>query len=177
MGYDKAVKFVWRGRWPEKVFPRNRIADHTSILELIHSDICGPMQTRTPGNKRYILTLIDDYSRYTFVYFMAHKSEVPDHISNFIQWMKTKFKKTPKYIRSYRGKEYMNRQIQGMLKKEGIESQYTTTYIPEQNEVAERNNRSLLEMARCLLFEGSLPNKYWAEAERRLRGIMARFYT
>jgi len=62
----------------------------------------------TPGKKRYLLTLIDDYSRYTIIYLMANKSEVPEKIKEYIHLMKTKFNITPKVIRSDKGKEYVN---------------------------------------------------------------------
>jgi len=74
--------------------------------------------------------------------------------------MKVKFKKIPKIIRSNKGKEYVNANLKNFLKKEGIEVQYTVGYAPEQNGVAERKNRYLMEMTRCMLIDAGLPNKY-----------------
>lgn len=122
------------------------------------------MQIIIPGKNRYILTLIDDYSRYTTIYLLSQKSEVTEKIKNFIQEVKTKFGKVPKVFRSDRGTEYMNKDLKGYFRKEGIRNQYTVSYTPEQNGVAERKSRSLLEMARCMLIDAKLEKKYWGEA-------------
>jgi len=166
-----------KGKMTRKPFPKKSTYQSERILDLIHTDVCGPMQTMTPGKKRYLLTLIDDYSRYTIIYLMANKSEVPEKIKEYINLMKTKFNITPKAIRSDKGKEYVNQQLQTLFKKEGIVAQYTVTYAPEQNGTAERKNRSLLEMARCLLIEADLPNKYWGEAVNAANYLQNRLVT
>lgn len=145
-------------------FPKKSTHKSKGILDLIHIDVCGPIQTITPGKKRYILTMIDDYSRYTVIYLMTNKAEVLDKIQEYIQSVKTKFNTVPKVIRSDKGKEYVNHKLQAIFKKEGTEAQYTITYAPEQNDTAERKNRSLLETAKCLLIDAGLPNKYWGKA-------------
>lgn len=135
------------------------------------------MQTKTPGNKRYALTLIDDCSRYITVHLLEHKSEVTERIQDFVRNMKTRFNKAPQAIRSDRGKEYINSRLKDFLRKEGIDVQYTVGYAPEQNGTAERKNRHLMEMARCMLIDGNLPNKYWGEAICTANYIQNRLYT
>jgi len=92
-------------------FPKFSQHRSEEILDIVHTDVCGPMQTMTPGKKRYILTMIDDYSRYTMVYLIGHKSEVPDKIREYIKAVKTRFKAVPKVIHSDRGKEYVNQRL------------------------------------------------------------------
>lgn len=153
-----------KGKMSRQPFPKKSFSKTEEPLDLVHTDVCGPMQTKTPGNKRYVLTLIDDYSKYTVVYLLEHKSDVSEKIQDYVRSMKTKFKKVPKVIRSDQGREYVNINLKDFLRKEGIEVQHTVGYAPEQNGTAERKNRYLMEMARCMLFDTNLPNKYWGEA-------------
>jgi len=83
-----------------KPFPKKATSTSAEILDLVHSDVCGPMQTATPSGNRYFLTMIDDYSRYTKVYLLKNKSEVPAKITEYVKYVQTKFNKTPKVIRS-----------------------------------------------------------------------------
>lgn len=78
--------------------------------------------------------------------------------------MKTQHKKVPKCIRSDRGREYVNSDLINYLKSQGTKIQYTAPYSPQQNGVAERKNRYLIEMARCMLLDAKLKRKFWAEA-------------
>lgn len=77
------------GKMTRKRFAKTRPAQSKAILDLVHSDLCGPIQTQTPSGKKYILTLIDDFSRYTFIYLLREKSEVKEKIMEFVQLMKT----------------------------------------------------------------------------------------
>lgn len=88
-----------KGKLARKPFPKESLTKTSNVLDLIHTDVCGPMQTETHSKKRYILTLIDDFSRYTRVYFMRQKSEVTDLIIQFVEEMKTQRKQKPKMIR------------------------------------------------------------------------------
>ena len=153
-----------KGKLARITFPKESQTVTHAPLELVHTDVGGPMQERTPGNKRYYLTIIDDYSRYTFLHLMGHKGEAAGLIKQFVKMPKTQFNKVPKIIRSDRGREYVNNDLQAFLKNEGIRAQYTAPYSPQQNGVAERKNRSLLDMSRCMLFDADLDKKYWGEA-------------
>lgn len=124
-----------------------------------------------------MLTLIDNYSKYTVVYLMEHKSEVSNRIQDYVRNMKTKFNKVPKVIRSDQGREYVNSKLKDFLRKKGIELQNTVGYAPEQNGVAERKNRYLIEMARCMLIDANLSNKYWGEAVCTANYLQNRLYT
>lgn len=133
-------------------------------LECIVSDVCGPMQTRTISHAKYFITFTDLFSGYTEVSFMKSKDESAEKTMQFIEKLKTQLGEKPKVFRSDRGGEYLNLKLQQYLKDEGIEFQCTVSYSPQQNGVAERKNRTLMEAARTLLIESELPNKFWAEA-------------
>lgn len=145
-------------------FPDKSTNRSKSILDLVHTDVCGPMQTESSTGRRYILTLIDDFSRFTVVSLLRHKSEVEDRIKEYISLVHNKFGGKPKIFRSDRGGEYLSNQFRTFLRKEGIEQQLTTPHTPQQNGIAERKNRTLVEMVRCMLTDAQLPNMFWAEA-------------
>lgn len=153
-----------KGKMTRRSFPLKSENRRTGILELFHSDICGPMKTRTPSGNQYILTFIDDYSRYTFLYLLKHKHEAFEKLQELCEMLQTKYNKTIMVLRSDRGGEYTSKVMEKYLKKKGIIHEMTSPYSPEQNGVAERKNRSLTEMAKCMLLEAQLDNKFWGEA-------------
>jgi len=133
-------------------------------LDLIHTDVCGPMSTETPGGKKYFLTLIDDFSRYTVLYLLHSKDEVPGKLQEYIAYVSNKFGRMPKLLQSDNGTEYTGHNTQTVLKKAGIEFQTTVPFSPQQNGIAEKKNRHLCESARSMLFDAGLATKYWGEA-------------
>src|SRR6218665_1516419 len=110
------------------------------------------------------MTMIDDFSTYIEVYFLGQKSEVPEKIKEYVRHVQTKFGKTPKKIRSDRGEEYTAERLQTFLKHEGIQAELTTPYTPQQNGCAERKNRSLVEMTRCIVIVIVIVNLYSASS-------------
>lgn len=110
------------------------------------------------------MTFIDDFSRYTVIYLMKEKSDVEDKLKEYVEMVKNKFGEKPKLIRSDRGGEYISGNNSNYLKSEGILVQLTAGYSPQQNGVAERKNRTLTEMSRCMLTDADLPRFLWAEA-------------
>lgn len=146
----------------------------TELLDTIHSDVCGPMRMRSIGGARYFCTFTDDFSRKTFVYLLKEKSEVTDKFIEFKQWAENQTKKSIKTFRSDGGKEYVNQRMSDFLRKNGITHQTTVPHTPQQNGVSERVNRSIVEKARCLLFESGLSGGFWAEAVSTAVYIMNR---
>lgn len=145
-----------------------------SPLELVHSDICGPMQTPTPGRKRYFILFIDDYTRMMWIYFLNQKSEA---FSTFMQFKAQAERESGfliKSLRTDRGGEYLSNPFSEYCKANGIKRQLTTSYTPQQNGVAERKNRTIVEMARSMLKYKGIPNLYWAEAVHTAAYIMNR---
>jgi transposase InsO family protein len=153
-----------KGKMERLPFPKVSTTKTKSMLDLVHSDLCGPMETQTPSGKRYVLTLIDDFSRYCTMYLLAKKSEVSENVQDFVQNCMNKFGCKPKIIRSDKEGEYLSNELLSFFKKNGIKHQMTAPYSPQQNGVAERKNRSLIEMARCMLIDAGIPSQFWGEA-------------
>ena len=136
----------------------------TRPLELIHSDVCGPMQNKSIGGSFYFVTFIDDFSRYAFVYFMREKSEVFARFKEFEALVTNQTGLSIAQLRSDNGGEYIGRDFEQYLSGRGIHHQLTVRYTPEQNGVAERYNRTIVESARAMILEAGLPKRFWTEA-------------
>ena len=133
-------------------------------LELIHSDVCGPMHTESIGGRKYFVTFIDDYSRCCAVYFLRHKSEVLDKFKEFEAITTNECGHRIGMLRTDNGGEYVSAEFKTYLKSKGIRHQLSVPHSPEQNGVAERMNRTLIESARSMIAHAGLPNCFWAEA-------------
>ena len=152
-----------QGKMCRAPFPRasKRI---TEVGDLIHSDVCGPMRVASHAKKHYFITFIDDSSRWCEIQFISHKNQAMDKFDIFRALVETQQEKKVKCLQSDNGKEYDNESFDKLLQKHGISRRLTVSYNPEQNGVAERRNRTLMEMARCLLIQSGLPPIFWAEA-------------
>lgn len=136
----------------------------TAVLELVHTDVCGPMQVKSLESSKFFVTFIDDFSRRVVVYCVEKKSSVFDVFKQFKSRAEMQTGKKIRTIRSDNGTEYCNKEMRDFLLEAGIHHQTTVPYTPEQNGVAERMNRTLVEKARCMLFDAKLPMQFWAEA-------------
>ena len=152
------------GKQCRESFPKRSESRATDVLEIIHSDVCGPMENVSIGGSRYFLTFTDDFSRYTFAYFLKNKSEVPQYFKEFVTMAEKQTGKSVKVLRSDNGTEYTNNAMSSFLKDKGIVRQLTAPYTPQQNGVSERKNRTIVESARCMLHYAGLSYKFWAEA-------------
>jgi len=133
-------------------------------LQLVHTDVCGPFKTASIGGSHYFVTFIDDMSRRVFVYFLKGKDEVFEKFKTFKNMAEKQTGQKLKAIRSDNGREYVNKQFDQYLSENGIVRQLSTAYCPQQNGVAERFNRTLIEMARSMLCHSGLHTYLWAEA-------------
>ncbi|KAI9166016.1 hypothetical protein LWI28_024708 [Acer negundo] len=136
----------------------------TMPLELVHTDVCGPSTPVSNGQNQYFLTFIDDYSRKTWVYFLKRKSEVFGYFKEFKTLVEKQSGYHIKALRSDQGGEYTAGAFQEFLKQQGIRHQFTPAYTPQLNDVAERKNRTILNMARSMLKDKNMPKSFWAEA-------------
>lgn len=152
------------GKQSRQSFPKQSFNRAKEKLELIHTDLCGPMSEQSLSGAKYLLTFIDDFSRMTFGYFLKAKSEVLEVFIKFKTLIENEFNLNIKCIRSDNGKEYVNNKFQAYLDQHGIRHQTTVPYCPQQNGVAERANRTIIEAARCMLQEAKLAKPFWAEA-------------
>ncbi|KAI3673629.1 hypothetical protein L6452_39753 [Arctium lappa] len=136
----------------------------SSCLQLLHMDLFGPTNVMSIGKKSYCLVIVDDYSRFTWVYFLRTKDETSGLIKSFILRIENLTNQKVKVIRSDNGTEFKNLDLNTFCEEKGIERQYSAPRTPQQNGVAERRNRTLIEAARSLLADSKLPITFWAEA-------------
>eukprot|EP00252_Welwitschia_mirabilis_P002409 TRINITY_DN1235_c0_g1_i6.p1 TRINITY_DN1235_c0_g1~~TRINITY_DN1235_c0_g1_i6.p1 ORF type:complete len:1428 (+),score=264.56 TRINITY_DN1235_c0_g1_i6:585-4868(+) len=131
---------------------------------VIHSDVWGPTQTHSHKGYRWFVTFIDCCTRSTWIYLMKAKNEVFSCFQSFHKMVSTQFDAKVKILRSDNGLEYMDKNFGAYLESNGIIHQTSCAYTSEQNGVAERKNRHILEVARSLMFTMNLPKGYWGDA-------------
>ena len=136
----------------------------SDLLEIIHTDVCGPMSTTARGGFHYFITFTDDFSRYGYVYLMKHKSETFEKFKEFQNEVENQRAKKIKALRSDRGGEYLSHEFSNHLKSCGIVSQLTPPGTPQRNGVSERRNRTLLDMVRSMMSQSDLPLSFWGYA-------------
>lgn len=133
------------------------------VFDLIHSDVwTSPMYSH--DNYKYFITFIDHKSRYTWVYLLKYKSDAFACFKRFTFFVANQFGKTIKILRTDNGGEYVNHVFKDFLVSNGIIHQTSCPYTPEQNGIAERKNKHLLEVARSMMFHSNVPKRYWGEA-------------
>ncbi|CAB4035006.1 Retrovirus-related Pol poly from transposon TNT 1-94 [Paramuricea clavata] len=152
------------GKMHRKPFLAREEIRSSHKLQLVHSDVCGPMQTESFGGARYFVTFTDDYSRCCAVYFMKQKLEVLEKFKEFEAAATNEAGRSIGILRTDNGGEYLSTEFQDYLKAKGIKHELTVPYSPQQNGVAERMNRTLVESARSMIAQARLPKMYWAEA-------------
>ncbi|GJR10651.1 retrovirus-related pol polyprotein from transposon TNT 1-94 [Tanacetum coccineum] len=134
------------------------------VLNTLHMDLCGPMRVQTINGKKYILVIVDDYSRFTWVKFLRSKDETPAVVIKFLTQIQVGLKKTVRFIRTDNGTEFVNKTLYDHYENVGIFHQKTVPRTPQQNGVVERRNRTLVEAARTMLIFSKAPMFLWAEA-------------
>ena len=127
------------------------------LLELVHTDICGPISTQAKGGYEYFVTFTNDYSKYGYVYLMRWKFEAFEKFKEFRAEVENQLGKQIKAIRSDCGGEYLLGDFKDYLTQNGIVSQLTARGTPQQNGVVERRNRTLLEMVKSIMSYSTLP--------------------
>ncbi|GJZ49401.1 integrase, catalytic region, zinc finger, CCHC-type containing protein [Tanacetum coccineum] len=120
-------------------------------LELLHMDLCGPMRVASINGKKYILVIVDDYSRFTWVYFLHSKDETPEKINKFIAQVQLNYDAKIHKIQTDNGTDFKNATLKAHYEKLGIMQQFSIARTPKQNGVVERRNRTLVEAARTML--------------------------
>ncbi|GJW22070.1 retrovirus-related pol polyprotein from transposon TNT 1-94 [Tanacetum coccineum] len=134
------------------------------VLHTLHMDLCGPMRVQSINGKKYILVIVDDYSRFTWVKFLRSKDETPEFVINFLKQIQVGLNKTVRYIRTDNGTEFVNQVMSKYYEGVGIFHQKSVPRTPQQNSVVERRNRTLVEAARTMLIFSKAPMFLWAEA-------------
>ncbi|GJZ27666.1 retrovirus-related pol polyprotein from transposon TNT 1-94 [Tanacetum coccineum] len=133
-------------------------------LYLLHMDLCGPMRVASVNGKKYILVIVDDYSRFTWVKCLRSKDEAPDFIIKFLKMIQVRLKVPVRRIRTDNGTEFVNQTLREYYEKVGISHETSVARSPQQNGVVERRNRTLIEAARTMLIYAKALLFLWAEA-------------
>ncbi|GJR56871.1 putative ribonuclease H-like domain-containing protein [Tanacetum coccineum] len=133
-------------------------------LQLLHMDLFGPTSVRSLNHKSYCLVITDDFSRFSWVFFLRTKDETSGILKDFIRQIENQLNQKVKTIRCDNGTEFKNRDFIEFCGSKGIKREYSNARTPQQNRVAERKNRTLIEAARTMLADSFLPNTFWAEA-------------
>ncbi|GKD48500.1 putative ribonuclease H-like domain-containing protein [Tanacetum coccineum] len=133
-------------------------------LHLLHMDLFGPTFVKSLMKKMYCLVVTDDYSRFTWVFFLATKDETSNILNSFIIGIENLVDHKAKVIKCDNGTEFKNKEMNQFCEMKGILRQYSVARTPQQNRVTEKRNRTLIEADRTMLADSKLPTTFWAEA-------------
>jgi transposase InsO family protein len=133
-------------------------------LEPIHSDLCGPMHVPSANGNKYIMSFIDDYTRMCWVYLLKDKSQAFETFKNFHVWIQNEAQSHIGSLHTDNGREYTSNEFESYLHQHGIKHQTTVPYNPQQNGVAERMNKTLLNMVRSMMFFKNVKLMFWDDA-------------
>ena len=160
------------GKHTRTKIPKIATFQASKILELIHSDVCGPFRISSTGGAKYFVTFTDDFSRKIWVYFISQKSQVLDKFQHFIRLVENSTGQTVRALRTDNRGEYTSKAFSAFCSLKGIAHELTPPYTPQRNGIAKRRNRSLLDITRCLLLDKGLPGHLWAEAVKAAGDIL-----
>ena len=152
------------GKHHRSQFPAGGGKRSEEPLGLVHSDVCGKMSAQLLSGGEYFLTFIDDKTRYVWMYVLKRKDQV---FEQFLEWkalVEKSIGRKLKVLRTDSGGEYTLTEFENYLKSEGVRHELTVPKTPEQNSVAKRMNRTLVETVRSMLADAKLPHTFWAEA-------------
>ncbi|KAJ9562014.1 hypothetical protein OSB04_007174 [Centaurea solstitialis] len=133
-------------------------------FDLIHSNVWGPAPNPSMGGAQYFVIFIDDHTRFTWIYLMKHRSELPKLYIDFARMILTQFSKPIKILRADNAMEYKESSLLSFLKSQGTLSQYSCPGTSPQNGRAERKYRHILDTVRTLLVSAKCPERFWGEA-------------
>lgn len=135
----------------------------SSPPELVHTDVWGPAPTSSVTGFRYYIIFVDDWSRFTWLFPLRHKSDVFTTFQHFKSLVEKQFNLQIKTLRCDNGGEYTSTSFRTFLANHGIQQQFSCPHTPEQNGLAERKHHHILELIRTLFAQSNLPHKYWVE--------------
>jgi hypothetical protein len=152
-----------QGKNIKNPFPK-RDSKAEGVLELIHSDVCGPMPSSSISGYVYYVSFIDDYSGQTWIYLLKSKDEVLSKFKEFKALIENLSERKIKILRSDNGGEYTSKEFVNFCRDVGIKRELTTPYNPQQNGVAERKNKTIMEAVKTMIHDQDLAMCLWAEA-------------
>ncbi|KAK1611593.1 hypothetical protein QYE76_035266, partial [Lolium multiflorum] len=161
---DRVCSACVAGKQLKKKHPIKSIVTTSRPLELLHLDLFGPSHYDTLGGSKYGLVIVDDYSRYSWVFLLKSKDETHREFITFAKKAQRMYESEIKAIRTDNGTEFKNYTMQEFVDDEGIKHEFSAPYTPQQNGVVKRKNRTIIEMARTMLSEFNSPHNFWGEA-------------
>ncbi|KAK9074991.1 hypothetical protein SSX86_003310 [Deinandra increscens subsp. villosa] len=160
-----------------KSFPHEAQWRASKPLELLHADLCGPITPQSKGGNSYFLLIVDDFSRYMWVYLLKSKDEALSYFKIFKSKVERESEYKVKTLRTDLGGEFNSQAFKEFCQEKGIRRQTTAPYTPQQNGVVERKNRTVLGMTRSFLKAKNVPETLWGEAVRHTVYILNRIPT
>lgn len=141
------------GKQHRDAIPKKSLWRASQRLQLVHADICGPITPVSNSKKRYLISFIDDYSRKVWIYFLAEKCEAFSTFKSYKNLVEKETRAFIRCLRTDRGGEFTSSEFNSFCKANGISRQLTTAYTPQQNGVAKRKNKTIMNMVRSMLSE------------------------
>jgi len=155
---------ICEGKHQRTSFPKDGATRASQLLEIVHADVCGPMKTTSHGGARYFLTFIDDFSNKTHVYLLKAKGEAFEKFKQYKALVDNEIGHKIKVLRSDNGGEFVSKKFDAFLTECGIQRQTSAPYSPQQNGVAERANRTIMECVRSMILAQGLELEFLGEA-------------
>nr|GFB43198.1 retrovirus-related Pol polyprotein from transposon TNT 1-94 [Tanacetum cinerariifolium] len=153
-----------QGKSKRASHPPKPVLNSRLRLHLLHMDLCGPMRIASINGKLYVLVIVDDYSRYTWVHFLSSKDEASEVIIKFLKRITVLLQSSVIIIRTDNGTKFKNQMLKEYFDTVGISHQMSYVRTPQQNGVVEHRTRTLVEAARTMLIFSRAPLFLWAEA-------------
>ncbi|GJW71832.1 retrovirus-related pol polyprotein from transposon TNT 1-94 [Tanacetum coccineum] len=152
------------GKAKRKSFHTKTTSSSKRRLQLLHMDLCGPMQVKSINGQKYVLIIVDDYSKYTCTHFVRSKDETPEVLIDFLILAQRGLHAQVRIVQTDKGTEFLNKTLHAYFATEGIKHKTSVARTPKQNGVVERRNRTLVEAARTMLSAAKVPLYFCAEA-------------
>ncbi|GJS66705.1 putative ribonuclease H-like domain-containing protein [Tanacetum coccineum] len=161
---DHSCVACQKGKQHKASYKTKLVNSISKPLHMLHMDLFGPTNVKSLMKKSYCLVVTDDFSRFSWVFFLATKDETSGILKTFITEIENQLDHKVKVIRSDNGTEFKNSIMNQFCEMKGIKREFSVARTPQQNGVAERKNRTLIEAARTMLVDSKLPTTFWAEA-------------
>nr|GEX92734.1 retrovirus-related Pol polyprotein from transposon TNT 1-94 [Tanacetum cinerariifolium] len=152
------------GKAKRKSFHTKTTPSSKIRLQLLHMDLCGPMRVASINGKKYVLVIVDDYSRYTWTHFLRSKDETPEVLIELLRLVQRGLHAQVRIVPTDKVTKFLNKTLHAYFASEGIHHQTSVARTPEQNGVLERCNRTLVEAVQTMLSVAKVPLFFWAEA-------------
>ncbi|GJT59143.1 putative ribonuclease H-like domain-containing protein [Tanacetum coccineum] len=161
---DETCVACQKGKQHRASYKSKTVSSISQPLHMFHMDLFGPTFVKSLMKKMYCLVVTDDYNMFSWVFFLATKDETSGIPKSFITRVENLIDQRVKVIRCDNGTEFKNKEMNQFCERKGIKREFSVARTPQQNGVAERKNRTLIEAARTMLADSKLPTTFWAEA-------------